>query len=276
MMLQQTVDYCVLVDNTERGTVWLAAELEAVFNSEAGFHCCSPMKNLGIAAAQNLALEHIYQNFSDHDHVIFFDQDSQINTQLPRELAQRFEQLNQREPVAAVGPSFIDEQKGFTYPQLEWSQRGVFQHFVPDAEQDQQKVCALISSGMLSNVQRLKQIGSFDNKLFMDYVDIDWCLRAQHQGFGLYLIPAINMQHSIGSKSVRVLGRDLSIHSPLRRYYMLRNSFILQKKHYVSRLLGYSFIYRTLVHHLIIIALIPGRKKQIAALVKGLKHGLKH
>lgn len=275
-MLQQAVDYCVLVDNTELGTVWLATELEAVFNSEAGFHYCSPMKNLGIAAAQNFALEHIYQNFSDHDHVIFFDQDSQINTQLPRELAQRFEQLNQREPVAAVGPSFIDEQKGFTYPQLEWSPRGVFQRFIPDAEQDQQKVCALISSGMLSNVQRLKQIGSFDNKLFMDYVDIDWCLRAQHQGFGLYLIPAINMQHSIGSKSVRVLGRELSIHSPLRRYYMLRNSFILQKKHYVSRLLGYSFIYRTLVHHLIIIALIPSRKKQIAALVKGLKHGLKH
>ena len=276
MKLQQALDYCVLVDNTELGTAWLAAELDTLFSNNSTFYCLSPMKNLGIAAAQNLALEHIYQNFSDRDYVVFFDQDSQVPLSLPRQLAQAFDRLNHFEPVAAVGPNLLDTQKSFIYPQMKWSVCGMFRRFAPDLQQTEQKVAALISSGMLSKVARLKQVGEFDAGLFIDYVDIDWSLKAQSLGLSLYVIPKLSMIHSIGIKSTRVLGRNLSLHSPQRRYYMLRNSIIMLKKHYVTRRLGLSFIYRTLIHHLIIITLEPGRAKQLHALIKGLKDGIKY
>lgn len=274
--LQRAVDHIVLVDNSETSTQWLSESWRQSLTTPDQVSIIAPGKNLGIAAAQNLALASLLLTSNDQDHVIFFDQDSSIPDTLPAQLVQAFERLNQGLPVAAVGPSFIDQQKGFTYPQVAWSKRGIFQRFIPDAQQSEQAVCALISSGMLTSIKRLKEVGVFDAALFIDYVDTDWSLKAQAKGLQLYVIPTVTMQHAIGNKSVRVLGRELSVHTPLRRYYMMRNSLVMLKKSHVSTRLGLSFIYRTLVHHLIIITLETGRLKQAAALLKGLKDGLKH
>jgi rhamnosyltransferase len=275
-VLQRSVDCIVLVDNTESGTDWLGGLCGQYpeMAEHVVFKCFQPLENLGIAAAQNLALDFVFQHFSDQDKVIFFDQDSEIPSHLPASLTQEFERLSFDEPVAAVGPSFMDEQKGFVYPQVNWSASGIFKRFIPDEAQNQQRVCSLISSGMLTSVECLKEVGGYDELLFIDYVDTDWCLKAQSKGYVLYVIPSVVMRHAIGAKSVRVLGRDLSVHSAKRRYYMLRNSFFMLRKPYVGKWLALSFVYRTLVHHLILILMTPDRRKQISALLKGIINGV--
>lgn len=275
-VLQRAVDCVVLVDNTESGTDWLDGLCDQCVGGEGdiALKVFQPLKNLGMAAAQNIALDFVFQHFSDQDKVIFFDQDSEIPSHLPTSLAQEFEQLSLDEPVAAVGPSFMDEQKGFIYSQVQWSESGIFKRFIPDEMQNQQQVCSLISSGMLTSVECLKAVGGYDELLFIDYVDTDWCLKAQSKGYALYVIPAVVMRHAIGAKSVRVLGRNISVHSAERRYYMLRNSFFMLRKPYVGKWLALSFVYRTLVHHLILILMTPDRKKQISALFKGIINGV--
>lgn len=270
------MDSVVLVDNTESGTSWLdgLCVQPTCSSSDTSLYCIKPCKNLGIAAAQNLALDFVLAQYNEQDKVIFFDQDSKIPSDLPYSLAQAFEQLNTGGDVAAVGPCFIDEQKSFTYPQVDWSKRGIFKRFIPDLAAHYQSVCSLISSGMLTSVGMLMDIGRYDEQLFIDYVDTDWCLKAQSMGYKLYVVPSIQMQHSIGSKSIRVFGRHLSVHSAERRYYMMRNSFFMLRKPYVSKRLALSFIYRTLVHHVILIVMVSGRKKQISAFFKGILDGV--
>jgi rhamnosyltransferase len=273
-VLKQAVDYLLIIDNTETGTLWLGSELEYIFDSPTEYGYITLLANLGIAEAQNIALRKVFNDYSDRDHVIFLDQDSAIDSAMPRQLAQAFERLNQWHDVAAVGPSFIDAKKGFTYPQVAWSPKKQFKRFIPNMAENEQSVCALISSGMVSSVKRLKEVGEFDTALFIDYVDIDWSLKAQSQGLALYVIPGLRMRHSIGSNSIRIAGRELSVHPAQRRYYMMRNSIRMFKKHYVNTRLGWSFIYKTLIHHLIIIALQPNRIEQIKALLRGMHHGL--
>lgn len=275
--LEHAVDHVVFVDNTETGFAWQVTFFQQRCPQRASTETYLNLSaNYGIAKAQNLALEYIFQHFSDTDTVVFFDQDSSIEPSLPRQLAQAFDRLAQlnQGPVAAVGPSFIDERKGFVYPQVNWSKQGIFQRFIPDDTHTQQKVCALISSGMTTKVATLKTLGLFDEALFIDYVDTDWCLRAQAKGYALYVIPTLTMHHAIGTDSVKVWGRNLSVHSPKRRYYMIRNSLYLLKKSYVSKRLGLSFVYRTLIHHLILIGLTPQKAAQTKALFKGIAHGL--
>lgn len=273
-LLHQAVDHVVLVDNTELGSPWVR-EFEIISReSHASFTCFQPKVNLGIAAAQNLALKFIFAHFNDQDSVIFFDQDSTIPTQLPRHLANKFSQLSKVHLVGAVGPSFAHEHKGFVYWQVRWGGLGTFQRFLPDRMKSEESVCALISSGMLTSIGVLKDVGGYDDSLFIDYVDTDWCLKAQSKGYVLFVIPSEQMLHTIGGKSIRLFGRNISAHSPLRRFYMIRNSFFMMRKPYVGKLLGFSFIGRTILHHLILIVLLPDRKKQISALLKGIVNGM--
>jgi len=271
-LLEQAVDHIILVDNTEAGTLWLSEnypEAEKTLNVTY----FQPMKNLGIAAAQNMALEYAFSHFDDDDKVIFFDQDSSISIDLPHCLAQAYDRLSINHSIAAVGPSFVDEKKGFIYPQVSWNKFGSFQRFIPNTELSEQKTAALISSGMLTSIYTFKQVGLYDDVLFIDYVDTDWCLKAQAKGFELYVIPSISMMHSIGAKSIKVFGRYFTVHSPLRRYYMIRNSFFMAKKEYVKPTLALTFICRTSLHHLLLILLDCHKKEHLRALLKGLLDG---
>ena len=87
---------------------------------------------------------------------------------------------------------------------------------------------------MLVPVSTLKDIGLMKEELFIDYVDIEWCLRAASKKFNFYAIPSATMSHAIGDERKSVLGREISIHSPfLRRYYLARNSIYMLRCHLV-------------------------------------------
>lgn len=266
------VDHLLLVDNTETGTPWLSDRLSEE-EQHANMTYFPLLENVGIASAQNRALEYAFVHFQNEDKILFFDQDSSIPMDLPRRLAQSYDQLALNDRVAAIGPSFTDEKRGFVYPQVAWNNMGLFQRFTPDQHQKAQKVAALISSGMLTNIQTLKNIGLYDDALFIDYVDTDWCLKAQSKGYTLYVIPNISMTHAIGINSIKLLGRYFTVHSPIRRYYMLRNSFLMAKKEYVKSALAFTFIFRTSLHHILLILFCDHKWKNCIAFYKGFLDG---
>ena len=65
--------------------------------------------------------------------------------------------------------------------------------------------------------------------LFIDHVDLEWGVRARKAGWRLVAVPAAKLTHSLGDDVVRLPGRDqpVHVHSPIRNYYILRNTIAL-------------------------------------------------
>ena len=88
-------------------------------------------------------------------------------------------------------------------------------------------VLSAITSGSLTNVEIWEKIGGFDDRLFIDCVDHDYCARLIQAGFGIIRDDDAIILHEIGKQELRYcLGMGpfpVLNHSAMRRYYLFRN-----------------------------------------------------
>ncbi len=92
----------------------------------------------------------------------------------------------------------------------------------------------VITSGSIIHLANHRRIGPFDEQLFIDEVDHDYCLRAHDLGLRVVELPAVQLRHRLGqSRAVSVLGRTIrwNVHGPTRHYYMIRNGLYMMSKH---------------------------------------------
>ncbi len=94
----------------------------------------------------------------------------------------------------------------------------------------------LITSGSIVNLKLFSVIGGFDEALFIDEVDFEYCLRSASKGFRIFQFPNIFLTHKLGElsyhrsfKNNRITPRIL--HSPFRIYYITRNFLYVQAKY---------------------------------------------
>ena len=93
----------------------------------------------------------------------------------------------------------------------------------------------LITSGSLLNLSIFQKIGPFNEYLFIDGVDFEYCLRANMAGFKNIQFQGVYLNHSLGVKSSHRSFKTAkktvrSLHSPLRMYYMTRNYLYLKSQ----------------------------------------------
>ena len=84
----------------------------------------------------------------------------------------------------------------------------------------------LITSGNLVKIDILKEIGGFDEKLFIDMVDIDISLAIRQSGYRLAISNKAGMRHKVGEKEIRKWGKieyTYLSHSPNRFYSIYHN-----------------------------------------------------
>ena len=62
----------------------------------------------------------------------------------------------------------------------------------------------LISSGSLIRLDVFDKVGLMLEELFIDFVDIEWGMRAKKNGYICYIANNVLMKHSIGDKSVKI------------------------------------------------------------------------
>lgn len=94
------------------------------------------------------------------------------------------------------------------------------------------EVFAVMTSGNLLNLEAYKQAGPFMNKFFIDYIDIEYCLRLRTLGYKIFQANQAVLDHNLGSITEHsLLGKKIgtSNHSPIRRYYITRNSLYVAK-----------------------------------------------
>ncbi|VFS57087.1 rhamnosyltransferase [Leminorella grimontii] len=133
------------------------------------------------------------------------------------------------ESVAAVGPIFYDPISNKLYPATVYC--GPFIRRIDPT--DIIDATFIIASGCLIRTSVLEDIGLMKGDLFIDYIDVEWSLRAKNMGYRVFISPKAKMAHSIGDRRISVFGRQISVHSPIRRYYLLRNSFYMVRLPYV-------------------------------------------
>lgn len=187
--------------------------------------------NMGVATAYNQGVA-IAQQYGA-THVILFDQDSCPGINMIDMLLSSW--LKAKEvglKVAALGPNYRDTKGMDQSPFVRIDRFGLTR--VKCNTNESVEVDHLISSGCLIDLEALQEIGSFEEKLFIDYVDTEWCLRARHKGYVLLGIGDADMLHSLGDKYLRILSKNVPIHSPLRHYYILRNGAWLISQKWVG------------------------------------------
>jgi rhamnosyltransferase len=179
-------------------------------------------RNAGIAAAQNVGIARARQGVCDH--ILLLDHDSVPAPSMVGCLVAAIERLPPgTRRIAAVGPRYLDERQNNPPPFIRV--RGLrVTRCQCLRDDDVVEVDYLIASGSLIPVATLDEVGTMAEDLFIDYVDIEWGLRARRRGFQSYGVCAAKMEHDLGETPIRFLGRSLPLHSPLRHYYHFRNA----------------------------------------------------
>jgi rhamnosyltransferase len=143
-----------------------------------------------------------------------------------------------------------------------------------------------IQSGMLIPRAAIEACGDLDARLFIDLVDTEFCLRAHSSGWLSVVAAGTSISHELGERvPVTFFGRPrfeadgtprtYEYHSPLRRYYIMRNTvdlvlrWVRREPRWVA-----SFSRRQLDDLRLAVTAGPHRGRQLLAEVLGAVHGL--
>lgn len=274
--LQTQVDDIVVVDNASAaGAVDQIARLAR--DSSCRFEALA--ENLGIGAAQNRGFAAARTGSIPHTgerYVLFLDHDSipqadMVDVLLAADLRLRARGVR----VGAVGPAIVDNRTGTTGRFV--SSSNFFVRRIPcQSGCDELDVDFLISSGTLVRVDTFAAIGGMDEALFIDHVDTEWCLRAKAAGYALFGVCGARLVHSLGDEVVAVWfgrKREVFVHSPLRDYYMCRNTLLILRTARMS--FGWRlFLSMRLVGSIVFfVATQAPRPRRLRCMMVGLRDG---
>jgi len=212
--------------------------------------------NLGVAAALNQILS--YGESRDCSWVLTLDQDSVC----PSNLIEKYYEHIYRPKVAVISPVIIDINREYKNN---------------NNKNDFEVVEKCITSAALTNVFVWRKLGGFDEKMFIDLVDFDFCKRIISMGHTIIKVNTVNLLHEIGNITQhKFLWFTINIknHSHIRKYYMTRNILYLSKKHSTKGSMIEAYL--RIIKLLILTAVYERDKKvKIKAIFNGIKSGRK-
>ncbi len=221
--LEGQIDNIILVDNTPS---YLRRYGNNEFLAENIIYV-DLKDNLGIAIAHNSGIKKAIE--IDSEYVIIFDQDSSIPEGFIYSLVSVDKILRaEGKKIAAVGPSYIDIKTNTMAPVIQFNGLKV-NRIIPKEGELYTPADYIISSGTLIHTDIFKTIGLMMEELFIDYVDLEWGLRAKKMGYQCFVANHVVMKHSIGDRSIKVpfSNKHVNIHSDFRKYFIIRNAFFL-------------------------------------------------
>ena len=251
----------ILVDNTE------GCYIEE-FSNFLNIQLISLNKNLGIAEAQNIGIRLAIEKKAEI--IVFFDQDSEIEKDFINNLTTP---LIANKPMV-VSPVFFDKKDGFRFPSYRLNRFGLLKSMVSTFDESFYDVDVIISSGSAATKETFDIVGLMNEDYFIDFVDTEWSLRCRAKGIPIKVVPSAIMKHSIGDKSIDLKIMRIFIHSPLRSYYKVRNSFLFFKNKNVPLMMGFKEIFSALIHNFVIIIVSENKSEYLKNYFKAIKDGL--
>lgn len=241
---------------------------------EAGAVLLALDANLGIAAAQNRGIA--WARERGMRHVLLLDQDSVPAPDMVARLLQALEgAAGASRRVAAVGPRLVDRRSRVSTPFVRIGVTGVRRLACGGGPGQIHETDFLVASGALIPLSVLDAVGTMEEGLFIDNVDLEWCFRARAKGYVLLGVCDAVLAHSVGDQVMHVAGRALYRHGPLRQYYIMRNRIALYRRPYSP----WGWVVQDFVRMLIKVVLFglvfAPRRENLRMMARGFIDGLR-
>lgn len=237
---------------------------------EGGWELIRSSSNQGIAAAINVGIRLALERGADY--LLTIDQDTVLPHHYVSDCVTAFEMADAATNLGIVCTDRIN------------GQPSIPEHYT---EQGLGLVREAIQSGFLISVNCLHRCGLFDERLFIDAVDTEFCLRIAQHGYRIAVGPGTDITHSLGERvELRPFGiarrdaisgalKTYEYHGPTRRYFIIRNNVDLWLRYArVRPRWVISAIKRELAPTITTITSGPQRRRQLLATIIGAAHGL--
>lgn len=209
--IKKQVDHVLIVDNHSTN----AQEITDLFCEDAMVTIAYNKKNYGVGVGLNQIMR--YALSKGYTWALTLDQDTFVYPNL----ISKYEQYTEMPDVAMINCHYNDRNY---YKAKSYTQKNEFE-FVREC----------ITSACLTNAKAVLQCGGFDNKMFIDLVDNDMCATLQENGYKIVKLRHMGYLHSLGNVTKkRIFGYDLKLfhYSPMRIYFLSRNTIYYIKKHH--------------------------------------------
>lgn len=189
-----------VVDNSDNINVPLVEKIKQIKNAEYIFNG----SNIGIAAGLNIgSRKAIEEGF---EYLLTMDQDSRADPYMVNNLLMV---IKSSQGIGLAAPRYV--------------------HADVQEETEVEAVNEILytmTSGSLLNLFAFEKVGGFLEKLFIDHVDHEYCLRLNKNGFKVIKVNNAVLYHKVGNTVKRkffLFTFCPSNHPPIRLYYRTRN-----------------------------------------------------
>lgn len=249
------VERTIIVDNTPGGISSEFLEEIRLAAGSSNLIYIGDGINHGIATALNKGFKEAQQ--SGFSHVLTMDQDSYFENGIFFEKAS---ELIHQPNLGIIAASY-----GGKMP------------FKKNVINDFEEVLFTITSGNIVSVDAWEKCGRFDEKLFIDEVDHDFCLRLKLHCFKVVTSIDVLLKHKLGnSYSIKTpfsgQKKEIGIHNPTRIFFMVRNGLYVSKKYFfLSPTFCLNRIKHLLVKFILIICVYPNRRQYLRQYYLGVR-----
>ena len=226
--------------------------------------------NIGLAAALNVGI--IEAKKQGAKMVALFDQDSHIPANYSRDMMQYINNYHGSKPIAVYSSIYhnhvVDERaKLINFKPFRLIRESVIE------DQNYAHPHYMITSGSVIPISVFDDVGLMREELFIDFVDIEWCLRARAKGYNIVAINKVIIDHHLGDYAVNIMGHHYPIHSPIRMYYYFRNSIYLYRLGGIDWNWRFVDSSRNLFRFLFYMLFVKNRPTYFKYIIKGYYHG---
>lgn len=255
--LLHEVSHVVVVDNESSEQ---SRNLLSLFSKD-DVMCIFNDGNNGVAQGFNQGIRWGLEN--NYGYFLLMDQDSRPVSGMVAKLLEVSESFLKRNQLIIVGPHHED-----------------FDRKIPSFEREEVSLAPLlITSGTLVSKKVIDAIGIYDERLFIDHVDHDYCLRLVKNGGQALKVNSATLLHRFGEARVKtVLGKSFFVqdYTPFRRYYMMRNRIVLYKRYGVFNGEWFWLDCKNALKDIVKLILFEDNKKtKISAFIRGITDGLR-
>lgn len=247
------VDIIILIDNNSRNI----SEVEKKIVDKNKVFLIKNSENYGVAKALNQIITFCQEKKCDW--VLTLDQDSVV----PANLIEEYKKYITIDSLGIICPRIID--------------RNYLDDNKIKIKSPYDYVEKCITSASLTNIKVCSDVGYFDEKLFIDLVDFEYCIRLRKKGYKILRINTVTLLHQLGNLKVyNILGKKIRVtnHSVNRKYYLARNSIYYAKKHkdYVRKIKVYE---KLLIAILKVLFFESNKFKKFKAMFNGYVDGIR-
>ena len=236
--IKSQVDDLVIFDNCSGNIDGIKSKLPDV-------HLIQNDANIGLPINYNKAVNLAKEK--DYKWLLIMDQD----TLIPDNLIEEYRKYMSWDKIAIICPQFRDINR--------------------ISEEDFIKS---IPREPFNNVDIAVEIGGFDEKMFIDYVDYDYCKNCINHGYKILRTNNCIIEHQIGkSKTVNFFGKKFTCynHPPVRKYYFFRNRVYYARKYHEKIFITL----KSLIGNFIPLFYEENKSEKIKQAVKGFFDGFK-